>query len=106
MLRWLSMTLMIPLQPQLETRLKQIAARHGVDPAEYARRLIEECLAADEPTKPDTATLELLSNWEAQNATTDPRELSNRQREGEEFMRNLARNRLETEGETARKLWP
>jgi len=100
------MTLMIPLQPELEVQLKQSAARHGVDPVEYARRLIEERLAADLPSHPDTATLELLARWEAQNATTDPGELASRQREGEEFMRNLARNRLASEGTNARKLWP
>lgn len=52
------------------------------------------------------ATLELLERWEAQNATSDPQEIAQREKEGEEFMRSLARSRLEMEGPNARKLWP
>ena len=91
----------IRLPPDIVSRLKTEAQRRGVDPNECARQLIEEALP-----KPDQATLDLLAKWEAEDATDDPEELARREREAEEFMQNLARNRLEMEGPNARKLWP
>jgi hypothetical protein len=55
---------------------------------------------------PNEATLALFSEWEWQNATTDPAELQRRTEEGEQFMVDLNRNRTESEGSQARKLWP
>jgi len=100
------MTLTIALDADLGQRLAQQASHEGVELAEYARRLIEQNLPPAAPSAPDTTTLELLERWEAENATSDPQELVQREKEGEEFMRSLARSRVEMEGPNARKLWP
>ena len=91
----------IALPPQVENALKDEAQRHGLPPEAYAARLIAESLP-----KPNQATLDLFDRWAKEDATDDPQELARRQREGEEFMQNLARNRIEMEGPNARKLWP
>jgi hypothetical protein len=107
------MTLTIALEPELEKRLVEQASREGIEPGEYARRILEGSLPAKTSQPPAPAlspeaaeTLKLLDDWERENATTDPEEIARRTREGEEFMRTLARNRVEMEGPNARKLWP
>jgi hypothetical protein len=99
------MTLMIALKPETEKRLLEQASRVGVEPGEYACRLLEEHLPPEQP-KPDLESIRFLEEFERENATDDPEEIARRQEEGEEFMRNLARSRIEMEGPNARKLWP
>ncbi|HWE97163.1 MAG TPA: hypothetical protein VG269_24600 [Tepidisphaeraceae bacterium] len=95
--------LTIALPPETESRLKGEASRHGVDPTEYARKLIEDGLAK---TPVDRATIDLLDKWDREQATDDPDELARRQREVEEFKATMNRNRLEMEGPNSRKLFP
>ena len=66
-------------------------------------RLIEEGLAKPVP---DQATLDLLEKWDREQATDDPEEIARRQKEVEEFMEGMNRNRLEMEGPNARKIYP
>jgi hypothetical protein len=84
------------LSPEAEELLKSEAARAGVDQAEYARRLIEQGLRRG--TKPDAladqATLDLLARWDAEDETTDPAELSRRQRDWEEFRKSMNEHSL------------
>lgn len=97
----------ISLSPDLETKLRREAERHGVDASTYASQLIVNGLSKSEPpAHPNQATLDLLAQWEREDATSDPKELARREREGEELLQNIARNRLEMEGPQARKLWP
>jgi hypothetical protein len=93
--------LTIAVEGQLEERLKRAATSSGVDPQAVARQVLDENLP-----KPNEATIKLLVEWEARNATSDAAELQRRQAEGEALMNNLARNRAESEGPQARKLWP
>ena len=58
---------------------------------------------ASEPPPPpvpggsvDTATLELLATWKAQDATTDPEKIRAAEEEVAEFMKAMNRNRAET----------
>ena len=95
------MTLQIDLTPDIRARLEAQASRLGLETTEYARKLIEENLP-----KPNQSTLELFRKWEKEDATDDPQEIERRNREAEEFMQNLARNRIEMEGSNARRLWP
>jgi hypothetical protein len=105
------MTLTIALEPDLEKRLLKQASLVGLEPGEYARRLIAERLPSAEPTTPHATalspeameTLKILKDWERENATDDPDEIARRIKEGEEFMQSLARNRVEIEGSDARK---
>ena len=100
------MTLIISLSDEVEQRLKREALLRGIAPAEYAQQLLEQHLPAAGGGQPDTASLEILEKWEAENAARTPEELAAHEREGEEFMRQLARNRRDMEGPDARDLWP
>lgn len=80
------MTLTIDIPGELEARLRQDAARLGVDAAEYVRRLIEDRFP---PPRADEATLALLAQWDAEDATTDPAEIAARRAEWEEFERSM-----------------
>ena len=93
--------LTIQVDGSLELRLKALAASSGSEPQTVAARVLEEHLP-----KPDQATIDLLTKWEKDESSTDPAELARRQFEGEQFMRNLADNRLAGDGPNARKLWP
>ena len=93
----------LTLRAEIEARLMEEASRQGLDPAEYAGRLIEQGLPRQGPNQ---ATLDLLARWDAEDATDDPEEIARRRREAEEFMQSLARTRVDMEGPNARKLWP
>lgn len=102
------MTLTISLPAEAEARLKERAQAVGQEPAQYAERLLTQELVGPASSTPNAnaATLELLERWEREQHTDDPAELARRQREGEELMESLDRNRREMEGAEARKLWP
>lgn len=91
----------ITLSPEIESRVKAEASKTGVDANEFVAQLIEEALP-----RPNQATLDLLAEWDREQATDDPEEIARRQQEGEQFMRNLARNRFDMEGPNARNLRP
>jgi hypothetical protein len=93
--------LTIQLKGQLEQRLKEAAATAGAEPQAVAERLLDQSLP-----KPNATSLALLADWERQHATDDPEELRRRREQTESLMNDLARNRAETEGPDARKLWP
>jgi hypothetical protein len=100
------MTLAISLSPAAEECLTKKAKAEGIDLSTLAKEVLEaEAKRLTEPV-PDQATIDLLRKWREEDATNDPEELARRQREGEEFMRNLAKNRFESEGPNARNLWP
>lgn len=94
----------INLSPETEATLKRVASERGLEPSEYARRVIEEALT----TRPvvDQATIDLLDQWDREDATDDPEEIARRQQEVKEFMDGMNRNRLEMEGPTSRKVYP
>ncbi len=91
----------IQLTPELEAKLKAEARRHGVEPTEYAKQVLER-----ELSKPDQATIDLLRKWEQDDASDDPAELARREQELKEFKEAMNRNRREMEGPQARKLFP
>jgi len=85
-------TLMLDLSPELESRLKNEAATHGVAPEEYAKRILQENLP-EEKAAPGNSLQQLFAQWDAEDATTDPEELARRQRDWEELKAALNRNR-------------
>lgn len=91
----------IPLPLEIENRLRSEATRRGVDPGEFAARLLDAALRG-----PDHATLRVLSSWESENQTDDPAEIARRQDEFREFKEAMNRSRLEMEGSGARKPFP
>jgi hypothetical protein len=98
------MTLTIDLSPEVERRLRDEAARMGLDESEYARRVIERSL----PLKAgavDQATLDLFAEWERNDRTSDPTEIQRRNREYDELKEALNQNRRESGGANARKIF-
>ena len=87
------MTLTIDISPQLEIRLKQAASRLGVGEAEYARKVIENDLAAPPPAR-DQATLDLFAQWKAESEASDPAQVSLAQSEWEEFRKAMNEDSL------------
>jgi len=96
--------LTISLPPEIEARLKGDAALNGMDAAAYAIKLIEAALLPESGV--DQATIDLLDKWARDNDTEDPEEIARRQVEFEEFKEAMNRNRLESEGPDARKIYP
>jgi hypothetical protein len=54
-----AMTLSIDLNEQLQARLEEEARRQGVQPTEYARRVLEQRLLAPRASDDNRATLDL-----------------------------------------------
>jgi hypothetical protein len=93
----------IKLPEKTEAWLTDEATRRGIDVSKFAAEIIET--AAPKPSINDP-TIALMNQLMQEEATDDPEELARREKEGEEFMQNLARNRFEMEGPNARNLWP
>jgi predicted DNA-binding protein len=86
------MTLTIELPPELTARLQQAAKQQGVEPTEYARRLIEIHL----PDAKGLALANLMQQWIEEDATDDLEEIARRNAEWSELKANLNANRAAT----------
>ena len=100
------MTFSIDLNGDAESRLKTAATRRGVKPEVYAKQIIEENLGANEAVGTDGATLELLTRWDAEDASTDPDEVAARSKEVDEFKQAMNENRLRSDGPASREIYP
>src|SRR5690348_16088841 len=89
----------ITLPEDLGNRVRDEARRAGLDPSELVRRVVAEHLQVPDAGR---SLDELFSRWEAEDLTSDPKELAQRSRETEELKRAMNRNRLETEGPESR----
>ena len=87
------MTLTIQIDEDIARRLASEAGREGVDSQEYARRLIEEKVGRLESKLPNRATLELLAQWDREDATDDAAEIARREEQLEELKKALNENR-------------
>ena len=84
-----AVTLSIEIPAELAGRLRENAARLGLDPPAYAKQLIEENL----PPAERAATLhELFAQWDAEDATDDPAEIEARRRDWEEMKKSMNEN--------------
>ena len=95
----------ITLPPEVETRLKNEARRHGLNAERYATKLIVEHLPPA-PPQASQSLAELFTQWSAEDATDDPQEIARRNQEVEEFKQAMNRNRLEMEGPGSRTPFP
>ena len=90
----------LTLMPDTETRLRELAARRGQAPEEVIDALVQREIRESEPI--DTApaasllspTAALFAQWAEEDKTDDPEEIARRQREGDELLANLQKNRL------------
>ncbi len=100
------MTLKIDLSEEASRSLEEAAAREGLALSEYARRLLEACVAdvgRSTRASANRATLELYEDWRRADETADPAELDRRDRSFEQLMRDLDEER-ERDG-ASRKLF-
>jgi HEPN domain-containing protein len=93
----------IELPAEIEARLKGEAQRQGVPAEQYAKQILVEHLGRPGATQ---SIEELFAEWEAEDHTDDPDEISRRNEEFEEFKKAMNQNRLDSEGPNARKLFP
>ena len=93
----------IALPPEIETRLKGEALRHGLAAEEYATKLIVEHLR---PVGKGSSLTRLFAEWQAEDRTDDPEEIARRRQDVEDLKNALNRNRLEMEGPDARTPFP
>jgi hypothetical protein len=85
------MSLIIDLDPEVQKRLEQEAGQQGIDPGEFARRLIEAGLTAPLNAR-QQAVIDLLDAWMAEDAT-DAVEIQRAEGELEAFKQAMNENR-------------
>jgi hypothetical protein len=83
------MSLIIQLTPGEEARLEAAARREGLDPAEFARKLVAERLPPLAPDQKEDPTLALFAQWDREDADMTPEEIEEANRETEEFKQNI-----------------
>ena len=96
------MTLTINLTPAEEARLAAAARQEGLDPSELVRRLVTERLPPASNVQPEidaenAAAIALLQSWLEKEATDDPEEIREAEKELEALKKNLNANRAATE---------
>ena len=94
----------------LARRLQGEARKRGLSSSELAVKLLEQSLppdgAANVARAPDAATIALLDQWDREDETDDPAESARQEAELRAFMDAINRNRLDSEGPRARKIYP
>lgn len=100
------MTLSIDISPDVEARLRDTATRLGVEASEYAKLLIEQGLPTGPAANPNQPTIDLLTKWEMEYATNDPKEIARRTQELEDLKRSMNQNRVSAGGPNARMVFP
>ena len=83
------MTLTISISQESEERLRKKAAELGQPLDVYAATVLEEAAKSSSAPVDDQGTIDLLKSWNTEDATSDPAELSARQREWEEFAASI-----------------
>jgi len=91
------MTLVLELPPDVEAQLAAGATERGVDPTAYALQILRAHLpqkgeagrSAQAVEAPEVPTVALFRQWEEEDATADPEELSRRQQAWETFRENM-----------------
>lgn len=75
----------VKLAPAVEEKLLREASRLGMRPEDFARMAIEEKLSPSEVARRHPSMLEVLDEWDREDATDDPAEIARRQQDFEEF---------------------
>ncbi len=88
------MTLQIDLPPREAAWLDDQARRHGVEPAEIVRKLIEQRAEAADGTSND-ATLALFEEWDREDAAKSPEQLADEEAMWERFVEGINAARRE-----------
>lgn len=92
------MTLTIDITPEEGGRLQEQAHHTGMSLGLYVQQIVKR--AADTPpisgteTAQDDPTLALFAQWDLEDATDDPEEITRRQQDGDELLASLRDNPL------------
>jgi hypothetical protein len=97
------MTLTIELTPTEAAQLTAAAHHAGLAPAELARKLVTEHLPPVTPGIPEDPTLALFAQWDTEDAQMTPEEVTEAQRDYDEFTRRMNAERARA---GARLLYP
>jgi hypothetical protein len=97
-------TLTLELSSELDARLRQEAARAGLEPGDYVRRVLATHLQG--APAPAGSVGDVFARWRAQDGTTDAGEIARRQEEFERFKEAMNRSREQSDGPAARKPYP
>jgi hypothetical protein len=92
------MTIILELTPEEQARLRDKAARLGLDESAYLRRLVDADTAPARPTGPPPGdnTLALLQEWREESARMTPEEAEQARAEWEELKAGLNAERAAT----------
>ena len=82
------------------------ASRRGIRADQLVEQLIDAALPKKSEVNPNQSSIDILNEWDAETATSDPEEIARRQIEFEEFKAVLNRTRLMTNGPDARIPFP
>ena len=85
------MTLMLDLPADLESRLRLEAEKRGMEPESFALSLIEEQLVSRD-VSPSDSLARLFAQWNEEDATADPQELEQRQKDWKSLKASLNSN--------------
>ena len=83
------MTIRLNLSPEVELRMQTQAAAHGMPLEAYVQSVVEKLAGSPEA---DDSTLTLIAQWEAEDATDDPKEIAARIHDWEEIEAGLQAN--------------
>lgn len=95
------MTVTLDLRPEVEAEVTRRAEAQGVALSEQIDRLVAEAIRRQPPIMPlsdkaqmekNRAAIEMLNQWDIEDETNDPDEISRRQAEWEEFKKGMNQN--------------
>ncbi len=83
------MTIILELEPETEARLRRKAESEGQDITAYLHSLVERETETggenEEQRRKNQAAIDMLNEWDREDATDNPEEIARRQAEWEEF---------------------
>lgn len=100
---------LIDLPEDITRRLREAAAKSGVPVSQFASELLNKELPPLEPStlSPLRGPLaDLFDQWRDEDPLAGPEDLAARNREVEEFKAAMNQNRVDSEGPSARKIFP
>ena len=91
------MTLTIELTPTAAAQLMAAAQQAGLAPADLVQKLVAEHLPSIMPKLPEDPTLALFAQWDTEDAQMTPEEVTETQRDYNEFTRRMNAERARAE---------
>jgi hypothetical protein len=97
-------TLTLNIPAEMEQRLREEAARAGLEPGEFARRVLSSHLGSTQA--PVQSVSDLFRQWDEEDRPADAADLAAREAEFEAFKAGMNRNKIDSDGPAARIPYP